>query len=274
LLSTTYEQHSFLDPDFPIIFHLNNLNLGNNFLVHWHENIEILNFRHGNAVVYRDAVPINLSEGEIIVVNSGAIHSIHSTSSNCSYDCLIVDRNFLVNLGFPLDEVHLTNIVNDTISRNYFDQIKDEIEKKSPYYKIAIKSSILGLFARLYRISDKHSVSAKQTASKSLEMVRSAISYIRQNYRNDLTIDDICSYVGFSKYYFCHEFKKITGRTVMDTINFLRCSHAHRLLATGLYNVTESAERSGFHNLSYFSKMYKRYMGVLPSETYDQSNPE
>ena len=51
----------------------------------------------------------------------------------------------------------------------------------------------------------------------------------------------------------------------MDYVNFARCSQARRLLITGRYNVTEAAQRSGFENLSYFTRTYKRYMGALPS---------
>ncbi|HHV50923.1 MAG TPA: AraC family transcriptional regulator [Clostridiales bacterium] len=265
--STSYEQHIFSEQDLPIFFHNDKLKFGNNFFVHWHENIEILYFRQGSADVYCDTVPYSLAEGEIIVINSGALHSIYSKAPECCYDCLIVDKNLLQDAGFPLDEVHLTNIVKDSICGKYFDEISQELEAKEAYYKIAVKSSILRLFTRLYRISEKSSVPAAQSPGKKLEMVRRAVSYIRQHYREEITIDDICRHVGFSKYYFCHEFKKITGKTVIDTINFLRCSHARSLLETGLYNVAESAENSGFSNISYFTRTYKKYMGILPSET-------
>ena len=51
----------------------------------------------------------------------------------------------------------------------------------------------------------------------------------------------------------------------MDYLNFLRCSNARRLMASGKYNVSESAAMSGFKSLSYFSRVYRRQMGVLPS---------
>ena len=49
-------------------------------------------------------------------------------------------------------------------------------------------------------------------------------------------------------------------------LNYTRCSYARKLLASGRYNVSESAEHSGFSNLSYFAKTYKKYMGELPSQ--------
>lgn len=267
--SNSYEQHIFSEHDLPIFFHKDRITQGNGIFLHWHENIEILYFRQGSAVVYCDTVPYSLTDGEIIVINSGTLHSIDAETPECFYDCLIVDKNYMQDAGFPLDEVHLSNIVKDSVCGLYFDEIRKELAAKNPYYKIAVKSCILGLFTRLYRISEKRSVPAAQSPGKKLEMVRSAISYIRQHYKEEITIEDICRHVGFSKYYFCHEFKKITGKTVVDTINFLRCSHARSLLETGLYNVAESAEKSGFSNLSYFTRTYKKYMGFLPSETIE-----
>lgn len=44
------------------------------------------------------------------------------------------------------------------------------------------------------------------------------------------------------------------------------CVIYRKLLVSGRYNVGESAEHSGFSNLSFFAKTYKKYMGELPSQ--------
>ncbi|EOU1921198.1 helix-turn-helix domain-containing protein, partial [Clostridium perfringens] len=41
---------------------------------------------------------------------------------------------------------------------------------------------------------------------------------------------------------------------------------ARNLILYNGYTISESAYKSGFNNLSYFSKTYKKYMGLLPSE--------
>ena len=122
------------------------------------------------------------------------------------------------------------------------------------------------LLVYLYR----HYVASEELLAKSSEnyrklmMVKEATAYIRGHFADTLAIEEICERVGFSKFYFCRAFKEVTGRTAVDYINYLRCSNARKLLASG-YNVSESAEQSGFGNLSYFSKVYKKYMGQLPS---------
>ncbi|EOU2011906.1 helix-turn-helix domain-containing protein, partial [Clostridium perfringens] len=55
-------------------------------------------------------------------------------------------------------------------------------------------------------------------------------------------------------------------QTILDYINHIRCINARNLILYNGYTISESAYKSGFNNLSYFSKTYKKYMGLLPSE--------
>jgi len=53
--SINYEPHIHDDPSFPIIFHLDYMELDANFLTHWHESIEILFIIEGSITVLSDA---------------------------------------------------------------------------------------------------------------------------------------------------------------------------------------------------------------------------
>ena len=53
--------------------------------------------------------------------------------------------------------------------------------------------------------------------------------------------------------------------TVMKYVEFLRCRHAKELLESGA-SVSKTAVECGFSNLSYFTKVFKRQYGVLPSK--------
>lgn len=88
--------------------------------------------------------------------------------------------------------------------------------------------------------------------------------YIRQNMKSCLTLEDIAAYVGISKYYFTREFKRITGQTVFEYINVVRCKEAKRLITQGM-TVSLAAQTCGFENLSYFTRTYKKCIGELPS---------
>ena len=72
--------------------------------------------------------------------------------------------------------------------------------------------------------------------------------------------------MGLSKYHFIRKFKEATGQTVVSYINAVRIEHAERMLREGEHSVAQVAEACGFPNHSYFSKVFARLRGVLPSE--------
>ena len=63
-----------------------------------------------------------------------------------------------------------------------------------------------------------------------------------------------------------HSVETDTEITVVEYLNQQRCRHAQKLILEG-ESISAAAHLSGFENLSYFSRTYKRYIGYLPSET-------
>lgn len=266
---STHEDHSsYMDPSFPILFHLDTCfpYLPVTSSAHWHENIEVLYFIEGEGIVYSGTTEFPAHVGDIVVINPNVLHCIESVTEQCRYYCLIVDRSLYEEFGLPVSNMLFKEIVRDSTAQGYYDKIIREWADRGPFYKPAVKLAALQLLLHLSRYHLDFTNDGETVQSKRLTMVKDAIGYIRAHFREELTIDDICEAIGFSKYYFCRVFKEVTRRTPVDYINFIRCSYAKNLLLSGRYNVSESAEMSGFKNLSYFSKTYKKYMGTLPSQ--------
>lgn len=266
-----YENHTLKDPLFPIIFHFDtrfNYNNTRDFVMHWHENIEILYFvlGKGNVAINTDIFEVN--KGDIIFINSNSLHYINSITDSCQYYCLIIDKDLCDALDISISDIIIKNIVKDDKAILIFKSIVEEMKEEKAYFKTMVKAISIELLMYLYRnfAFDKNDLI--DTNKTKLKMIKSSISYIKNHFKEDISIDDICDNIGFSKYYFCRVFKEITGRTVIDYLNLLRCNNAKKLLISGDYNVSEAAEICGFNNLSYFSKIYKRYMGSLPSSEY------
>ena len=163
--------------------------------------------------------------------------------------------------------------VSDAMAREYFDRIVDEMLTRSAYYKPAVRADLGGILVHLCRHWVERKEFDGERKDKRLDMGKAAISYIQLHLSEELSVEQISAAAGFSKYYFCRGFKEITGRTVVDHINSTRCCYARRLLLSGKCNVSESAELSGFSNLSYFAKTYKKYMGELPSKVERREEP-
>ena len=81
-----------------------------------------------------------------------------------------------------------------------------------------------------------------------------------------LRVSTLAEMCGVSEVYFRAEFKKFYGTSPLEYIKKRRIEIACQLLSTGLYNVTQVAQRAGFDSVSYFSAEFRRLKGTTPSQ--------
>ncbi len=146
-----------------------------------------------------------------------------------------------------------------------YHKIVKEFTTRDKNYKRLIEGYVECIFALLTRFCENIGEKSSETSAK-LVAVKEAMNYISNNFKNDISIDDIAKSANLSRYYLCHVFKEITGQTVLSHLNYVRCNNASDLLLSGKYTVSQAASLSGFNNLSYFSKIYRATMGHLPSK--------
>ncbi len=91
-----------------------------------------------------------------------------------------------------------------------------------------------------------------------------AIEYINRNIHVPLDIDAICAAIHISKFYFCREFKKQTGLTVMNYILKTRIILSQSMLKDRDVSVSEVSEKCGFSSVSYFCRVFKNHLGISP----------
>ncbi len=97
-------------------------------------------------------------------------------------------------------------------------------------------------------------------------IVEKIIQFINQNLNKDLKIVDLASIAGLSRDYLGSVFKKHTGYTINKFINKNRVDRAKELLFKEHIKVCEVANSLGFKDEFYFSRVFKKYAGVSPSE--------
>ena len=71
--------------------------------------------------------------------------------------------------------------------------------------------------------------------------------------------------------YFCRFFRQITLRTPIDYLNYYRIECAREQLAATDASITEVALGCGFNDISYFTKTFKKYMGLTPRQYMKQT---
>ncbi|MCK8817846.1 PocR ligand-binding domain-containing protein [Natroniella sulfidigena] len=98
---------------------------------------------------------------------------------------------------------------------------------------------------------------------KNKDIIRRAMRYIRDNYDQDINLDQVSSEVGLSAAYFSKLFKEELEITYTDYLNRVRIEEGKKLLEKE-YSLADVAQMSGFNDQSYFSKVFKKFEGVSP----------
>ncbi|MFW6270230.1 MAG: PocR ligand-binding domain-containing protein [Bacillota bacterium] len=97
------------------------------------------------------------------------------------------------------------------------------------------------------------------------DIIFKAMNYIRENYDQDISLDEVASEVGLNSSYFSKLFKEEMGISYSDYLNQVRIEASKKLLNEDIALV-EVAQNVGFNDQSYFSKVFKKYEGISPGK--------
>lgn len=232
-------------------------------LPNWHENPEIQLFTSGSGTVILNGKRYAVRAGDTVIVNSNDIHYTFA-EKRVEYSCLIIGSDWCWRMGIEYDFLDFEPVIRSEKIKNLITLLSQLCYDKSDKLRIAKANEIL--LQILIEITEKHSKERffKSDKNNSFETIKSTVNYIQMNFDKKLSLDKISEAVFFDKYALCREFKKYTGQTIIENLNSYRIKNAKELLKNG-YTVAEAAYASGFKNISFFTKTFKRYTGHLPS---------
>ena len=96
--------------------------------------------------------------------------------------------------------------------------------------------------------------------------VRSCLNYIDFHYMEPLSLENLAGRVAINKNYLSTRFHRETGTTVTDYINRIRVQRAADMLGKTAFSMQDIAERCGFADANYFSRIFKKINGTSPNE--------
>lgn len=103
--------------------------------------------------------------------------------------------------------------------------------------------------------------------NKSIKLIlRKAIDYIQEHYSEQVTLNEVAENIYVSTFYISRMFKKELGKSFVDYLNDVRIEKSKELLKDVKYKTYEVAEIVGISDPHYFSKLFKKYSGMTPSE--------
>ena len=100
-------------------------------------------------------------------------------------------------------------------------------------------------------------------------VVENVKDYVHEHYAEDISRQDIESSVHLNGEYLNRIFKKATGYSLVQYIQYYRILVSKRLLAEQKCTITEAGTKVGFDTPSYFAKVFKKWTNMTPNEYYN-----
>lgn len=271
MTTNIYETYPIKDELLPFHFHLEDYDPNVDY-PNWHNELELLYCINEGGIVRCDGIEYNFKNNDIICINPDQLHS-SSTDAKFVYYCLIINSDFCKDNGINISKLKFHNYISDEELSLKFSRLVDSYHKLDNFdsnlsdinlCKAHIRLCVLDILvylAKNYRFEGK-STSSNETST---DYVKKVLEFVSQNMSRNFSLDEIAEHVKVSKYHLVREFKRITGHTIVEQINILKCNEAKNLIASGL-SVSQAATQLGYNNLPYFSQMFKKHMGVPPSK--------
>lgn len=109
-------------------------------------------------------------------------------------------------------------------------------------------------------------VKPQNTIDYTNHIVKSTKEYLETHYADDISLEDMAEHVNISPQYFSKLIKKTTGFNFIDWLSMLRVKKAKELLTNSNLTVKEVCFMVGYKDPNYFSRIFKKRIGITPSE--------
>ena len=257
-------------------YHIENAGRSFQIPVHWHDEFEIIYVRSGFLTVSISGESYIGKTGDAFVVSPGNLHLMGSQTGTVDYYTFLFPLKYISfrtddmldeKLLEPLNSGHLMICprVNDTAKElceqliKIYEAKNDESESKITTQvrtKIILLQFILEMWEKGFVIENDKS--GRNTIEKEM------ISYIQQNFMEKISLKEFSEQFHLSEKYISRYFKEHFHITLSQYITHLRLAHAKQLLQDTDTPVTEIAMQSGYQNVSYFIRSFKKTYGVSP----------
>lgn len=253
--------------------------LHSDFPPHWHPDIEIIMPKEAPYRVICSTEVYDVEVDDILLICPAVLHEILSPAQG-NRVFIQADFSGIVSLkeleaAFRIMSPAL-HIKKNSCSEEIYDKICDYLDKIIEIYSDLEQFDELEIYSLLLKFlafcsknvnlfKGNESITASTTYKNAISL-SNVCSYISEHFTEDLTLEDISTYAGFSKYHFERIFTNYTGTTFYQYLQHLRINYAQTLLSNPELSVTDIAFQSGFTSCAAFTRAFKKGTGYPPSQ--------
>jgi AraC-like DNA-binding protein len=240
------------------------------FPLHWHDCFEILLVSKGGMYVSVDDTIHEASAGDLVMINSGAVHGFFDQHPGTfiegfQFDITLFDESFInlrdIIFQNPVLGKNTKKEAVCTQLRWLLHYIFHENAEKTIGYQLAIKSKLYELMLIILRELPRHYPNTPSSRSKQI------LALVLKNIDDpEFTLEEAAEILHLNKFYFSHLFKKYTRQSFHSYLIKTRISFAKHYLIDSKMPVTDVAFHSGFNSIQTFNRVFKTLTGFTPRD--------
>ena len=242
---------------------------------HDHSAVEILLTIDGMVTYTVEDSVYQVRKGEILIVPPDTPHSLAmgEGSSRCLFlfepDAVMAMRDIKAMAEYFNKPFHLRDgsEAHQRI-RDLLFRARDAYEKRDMMWNTVCYSCIFRIYAVLGRhyLSGIRPRGGDTARNMDSEVITAVMTYINNHYREELTLEAVARFAGFSRYYFSRSFKRQTGYSFKDYLCQKRLQVAMDLLIRTNRSMREVAVDSGFGSVATFNRVFREKKGCTPTQ--------
>ena len=237
---------------------------------HYHNSYEILFIESGERSVIIENDVIKLEEGDVLLINSNALHRIYG--SICTRILIYFTNEYLEKFYSKATVARFTRIFDSYLlkfDKDEFKQLLQLLNMIQEEYKYGASSffylhlgEVFTLLEKKYNFQKKNNSTVKNANS----LISNVLNYINQNFTTITSLEDLTQHFYLTKHHLCRMFKKETSSTINQYITILKMRKACELLENTNMKSTEICSQCGFNSPIYFTQCFKKLFNMTPLE--------
>ncbi len=244
--------------------------------IHWHSDLEFIYVYEGETSYQLNGRRVLMKAGEGIFVNSNQLHLIVSENSDCRLYCVIFHPTILCS-SKHIEEKFVAPIITDesipylmlseTVGwqNEILQKVREMYElSKNENSETEMMQTLFSLWTVLFKNLDLSE--QREQYDGSLNVVRQMLRYIHDNYRQKITLKDLCRTGGVGKTCCSELFRKYVSSSAIEYVINYRITKSVELLLNTDMSVTEIALDSGFSSGSFYAETFRKKLGISPQE--------
>ena len=242
---------------------------------HNHSAVEILLTLEGMVTYTVEDKIYQVRKGEVLIIPPDTLHSLHMGEGSSRYlflfepDAIMSMRDIKYMASYFNKPFHLRDVSDAHVRiRELLLRANDAYEKREMLWNTLCYSCILRIYATLgqHYLGSVRPHAGDGTGNMDAEVVNAVMTYVNNHYREELSLEDVAKFAGFSRYYFSRSFKRQTGYSFKDYLCQKRLQVAMELLTRTELSMREVASRSGFGSVATFNRAFREKNGCTPSK--------